>query len=357
MSHAEVGSIVGCDVVKVKSLVFQARSSLIETRKARDIPCMEIREQLATATGGVLRRGPLRRHLRECEGCAEFRDEVSRQRKALALLLPVAPTLGLKKAALAALGFGGGGERRRSRRRGFLGHRREDRDGGSGGRRRDRRRPADRPARARARGGGGRRPERQQRGMAGAGGGHGPGRHQGSPTSGPRRPRRRRSTAWPRRRRKAAPRPAPAPGHPRPCIAPRRPRRTPARSSTAIARIRCRTRLITPTRRRRPLPRRRTPPHRNPPRRNPPHRSPPHRARPRSRRTRTTATTTGGRRGAGMSRMRAATTSPGACDHRGRPPPRRRPLVRPGLCRTWHGSSSAPHSSGARPGEERHGSD
>src|SRR4051794_35361823 len=42
LSHAEVGAIVGCEVAKVKSLVFQARSSLIESRKARDIPCQEI---------------------------------------------------------------------------------------------------------------------------------------------------------------------------------------------------------------------------------------------------------------------------------------------------------------------------
>src|SRR3954453_22285911 len=58
LSHAEVGTVVGCEVAKVKSLVFQARSSLIESRKAREIPCQEIREQLATATGGVLGRGP-----------------------------------------------------------------------------------------------------------------------------------------------------------------------------------------------------------------------------------------------------------------------------------------------------------
>jgi RNA polymerase sigma factor (sigma-70 family) len=109
LSHAEVGAVVGCEVAKVKSLVFQARSSLIETRTARDIPCQEIREQLATATGGALRRGPLRRHLRSCPGCAEFRDEVSRQRRALAAVLPVIPTLGLKKSALAAVGLGGGG--------------------------------------------------------------------------------------------------------------------------------------------------------------------------------------------------------------------------------------------------------
>jgi RNA polymerase sigma factor (sigma-70 family) len=109
LSHADVGSVVGCEVAKVKSLVFQARYSLIETRKARAIPCDEIREQLATATGGALRRGPLRRHLRACAGCAELRDDVMRQRKALAAILPVAPTLGLKSSVLASIGFGGGG--------------------------------------------------------------------------------------------------------------------------------------------------------------------------------------------------------------------------------------------------------
>jgi RNA polymerase sigma factor (sigma-70 family) len=109
LSHAEVGTVVGCEVAKVKSLVFQARSSLIETRKAREIPCHEIREQLATATGGMLRRGPLRRHLRACAGCTEYRDEVVRQRKALAAILPVVPTVGLKGTLLSSIGFGGGG--------------------------------------------------------------------------------------------------------------------------------------------------------------------------------------------------------------------------------------------------------
>src|SRR3954466_8343898 len=109
LSHAEVGDVIGCEAAKVKSLVFQARSSLIETRRARDIPCSEIREQLATATGGALRRGPLRRHLHACAGCAEYRDEVSRQRKALAAVLPVVPTVGLKSSLLASIGAGGGG--------------------------------------------------------------------------------------------------------------------------------------------------------------------------------------------------------------------------------------------------------
>src|SRR4051812_43994013 len=109
LSHADVGNVLGCEVAKVKSLVFQARSSLIETRRAREVPCHEIREQLATATGGALRRGSLRKHLRACEGCAEFRDDVMRQRKALAAILPVVPTVGLKSSLLASIGFGGGG--------------------------------------------------------------------------------------------------------------------------------------------------------------------------------------------------------------------------------------------------------
>ena len=98
---------------KVKALVFQARTSLIASRTARETPCAEIREQLANLRGGALRRTTLHRHLRECPGCRAFREEVALQRKTLAVALPVLPTLGLKEAALGAAfgsaGAGGGG--------------------------------------------------------------------------------------------------------------------------------------------------------------------------------------------------------------------------------------------------------
>ena len=90
----------------MKSLVFQARSGLIERRQARETPCVEIREQLATLRGGSLRRGPLRRHLKVCPGCTEFREDVRRQRQMVAMVLPVVPTLALKENALAAVGVG-----------------------------------------------------------------------------------------------------------------------------------------------------------------------------------------------------------------------------------------------------------
>jgi RNA polymerase sigma factor (sigma-70 family) len=107
LSHADIGAVLRVEPVKVKSLVFQARSALIENREARAIPCQEIRQQLSTLHGGALRRGPLRKHIRSCDGCSAFRDEVRRQRTAMAAVLPVVPTLGLKSSALAAIGGGG----------------------------------------------------------------------------------------------------------------------------------------------------------------------------------------------------------------------------------------------------------
>jgi RNA polymerase sigma factor (sigma-70 family) len=110
VSHDEIALVLNVPRQKVKALVFQARTSLAASRKARETPCQEIREQVANLRGGALRRTTLHRHLRECAGCRAFRDEVALQRKALAVALPVIPTVGLKEAALgAAFGSGSAG--------------------------------------------------------------------------------------------------------------------------------------------------------------------------------------------------------------------------------------------------------
>src|SRR4051812_10356611 len=67
LSQAEIASAIGVPAGKVKALVFQARMELTAERDARATPCTSIREQLAVARGGALRRGPLKRHLRQCE--------------------------------------------------------------------------------------------------------------------------------------------------------------------------------------------------------------------------------------------------------------------------------------------------
>ena len=118
LSHAEVAGVLGCEVARVKALVFRARSGLIERREARETPCADIREQLANLRGGSLRRSELRHHLRHCPGCSDYREQVRRQRQMFAAALPVVPSMGLKSSVLSAAGIGGGAARRRRRGRG-----------------------------------------------------------------------------------------------------------------------------------------------------------------------------------------------------------------------------------------------
>lgn len=109
LSHAEIGGVLGCDTSRVKSLVFQARCGLIGKREARNMHCGEVRRQLASARGAALRRRELRDHVRTCAGCAHFREQVRRQRRMLALVLPVAPSAALKHRILSDVGLCGSG--------------------------------------------------------------------------------------------------------------------------------------------------------------------------------------------------------------------------------------------------------
>ena len=137
--HAEIADVVGCRREKVKALVFQATSVADRQPSARATPCEEIREQLATLSGGELRRTELRRHLRECPGCRAFRDDV-------------APPAARARAPAAgrALARVEGRRPRRRRLHGRGGGRRVRLAGGQGARRRGPRRRGDRgPARRR----------------------------------------------------------------------------------------------------------------------------------------------------------------------------------------------------------------
>src|SRR5262245_14794891 len=104
LTHVEIADAIGCQPGKVKALVFQARTSLIADRDARDTPCDDIRAELAVAAGGALGRGPLKRHLRQCDPGRAFQVAVGRQREGLASILPVAPSAGLQAAVLAGAG-------------------------------------------------------------------------------------------------------------------------------------------------------------------------------------------------------------------------------------------------------------
>jgi RNA polymerase sigma factor (sigma-70 family) len=102
LSHSEIGTVLDVRAEQVKSYVYQARSSLSSERQARGADCLEIREELAVAHGAALLKSHLRRHLRSCPGCRAYSDELARRRRALGLLLPLAPSLALKRRALQA---------------------------------------------------------------------------------------------------------------------------------------------------------------------------------------------------------------------------------------------------------------
>jgi RNA polymerase sigma factor (sigma-70 family) len=107
-SHEQIAAVLGVRREKVKALVFQAREALLRAREARDAPCVEIREQLAVLSGRVPRRSMLRSHIERCPGCAKFEREVRHQRAALAVILPLVPSVGLKTSVL-GFAVGGGG--------------------------------------------------------------------------------------------------------------------------------------------------------------------------------------------------------------------------------------------------------
>ena len=110
MSYEEIAQAMETSVPSVKSLLVRARISLAEASQARQLTCGEVRIELAEATEGLRKvSGPVRRHVRDCEECSDFRSQVRSNDKALAALFPAGPLLALKGFILSKLGFGGSG--------------------------------------------------------------------------------------------------------------------------------------------------------------------------------------------------------------------------------------------------------
>ena len=105
MTYADVADALGVSVPAVKSLLVRARVGLARALEARDTACSEIREELIEAHDrGVRPSGTARRHLRDCDGCRDFRREVRGVSRRFAALVPTMGPLGL----LAKVGLGGG---------------------------------------------------------------------------------------------------------------------------------------------------------------------------------------------------------------------------------------------------------
>ena len=110
LSYEEIAHAMDTSVPSVKSLLVRARISLAEASQARQLTCGEVRLELAEAAEGLRKvSAPVRRHVRGCDECADFRSQVRSNEKALAALFPVGPLIAFKAFVASKLGFGGAG--------------------------------------------------------------------------------------------------------------------------------------------------------------------------------------------------------------------------------------------------------
>jgi RNA polymerase sigma factor (sigma-70 family) len=110
LSYEEIAAAMETTVPSVKSLLVRARISLTEASQARLLTCGEVRIELSEAAEGLRKASaPVRRHVRECDECADFRSQLRSNEKALAALFPVGPLIAFKGFILSKLGLGGAG--------------------------------------------------------------------------------------------------------------------------------------------------------------------------------------------------------------------------------------------------------
>lgn len=94
LSHTDIAGVLGRKPSGVKSLVFQARTTLGNWRDARESACAEMREQLCVLRGSELRRGPVRHHLQRCPDCRAFSSRSRRSAGACRSSCPCCPRSG-----------------------------------------------------------------------------------------------------------------------------------------------------------------------------------------------------------------------------------------------------------------------
>jgi RNA polymerase sigma factor (sigma-70 family) len=90
MSHEEIGSALGLTVSGARQAIFEARAALNEFAEGRAMACADVRRELSAGDRRVMRRRPIRAHLRDCAACAAFAADLRGRSAGLsALVAPV----------------------------------------------------------------------------------------------------------------------------------------------------------------------------------------------------------------------------------------------------------------------------
>ena len=107
LSYADLAAALDCTLPAVKSLLVRARMGLAEAACARDTACADIRTDLATTCdSGSRSSATARRHMRDCDGCRQYRDALRSTARSFGAMTP---SHGPLAALLKLLGLGGSG--------------------------------------------------------------------------------------------------------------------------------------------------------------------------------------------------------------------------------------------------------
>jgi RNA polymerase sigma factor (sigma-70 family) len=87
-SYAEIATELGSSEAAAQQAVFEARLSLHEFGKGRDLACVEIQRSISACDHARLYTRRVRAHLRACECCSAFERDLYSRRRDFALLLP-----------------------------------------------------------------------------------------------------------------------------------------------------------------------------------------------------------------------------------------------------------------------------
>ncbi len=105
LAHEEIAVAFGISVGAAKQTIFEARASLAEFAKGRDMACEDVCRAVSDGNGRTLRGRQVRAHLRDCASCSAFAATIpvrSRDLRAIAPPISLVAATSLLRRALAA---------------------------------------------------------------------------------------------------------------------------------------------------------------------------------------------------------------------------------------------------------------
>ena len=109
---SELAEWLGSSEGAARQTLFQGRRSLQDYAEGRDMDCEDVRKAISDGDGRRFGNRKLRAHLRECEGCRDFRAAIGSRQSDLKVIAPPVPAalaLGLVKSFFGGGGAGGAG--------------------------------------------------------------------------------------------------------------------------------------------------------------------------------------------------------------------------------------------------------